>query len=111
MNPGKPPVCPPKIRSPPPELDPEPPAERPVGLGHDLHLVHLVDGRAREQRFVRIAQDRAPAREIPDGAAQPGLTALAAEIELRLALHRLRVRLDEVRPRVRPGATPGRPVP
>src|SRR5207253_8954642 len=92
-----------------PELDSKPPAEGPVGLGHDLHLVHLVDGRAREQRVVRTAQERAPAREIPDGAAKPGLAALAAKIELRLALHRVRVRLDEVRTGVRRVEAPGRP--
>jgi hypothetical protein len=83
----------------PPELDPEAPAERPVGLGHDLQVVHLRDAGRRDHGLVRVGQERAPAREVGDRAVEPGLAALAAELEHRLALHGVRVRLDEVRER------------
>src|SRR5262249_58409180 len=81
-----------------PQLDPEPPADRPVGLDHDLQVVHLVGGRGLQHGLVWSAEERAPAREVGGRAVEAGLAALPAELEHRLASDRVGGRLNQVPP-------------
>ena len=91
-----------------PELDPEAPADRPVGLRHDLQVVHLGDALGPEDRLARVAEERAPAAEVADRAVEARLAALAAEVEHGLTANGVRVRFDEVRHRGGIGRPPRR---